>query len=258
MTEREVQVTKDVLKKILSCVTGNAVLIGGQALALWVFHYDIDLTLSSLSRAISNDVDFLGGRDDVTAIARGVPGLSEFPHQRAITSLVGLVKIRVAPNEFVNVDVLHKLIGIQANTVKARAFKVTLGETVYLLMHPLDVLQSRVENLAALSSKQNAEGIEQTRLAVLVAHEYILELAATPESERPVLNAIERVASIAKSAAGVKAARQFGVAFLPGIPAYVVRNESFNTIRWPLLCEELEAAAGQNQIWRSPDQGDAP
>lgn len=245
MSEHEVPISPALLEKVLSGVTPNAVLVGGQALAVWVSHYGVDLNSGPLVGAISDDADFLGSRDDVTAIARSVSGTPVYPPQREITALVGQVKIRVAPTEFVNVDVIHKVVGIAAETVRKRASEAIFGATHFFVMHPLDVLLSRVENLAQLATKQNAEGVEQTRLAILVAHEYIAEIAKESDNSRHALKAVEHVVDIAKSSAGKKASQDFGISFFPAIPKHAIKNKSFHAVRWPRLCSELDAAAGR-------------
>lgn len=246
MIEREVPISQALLEKVLSNVTPDAVLVGGQALAIWVSHYNIDITTGPLVGAISDDADFLGGRNDVASIAQGVSGTPEYPPQRAITALVGQVKIHVAPAEFVNIDVIDKVVGIAADVVRRRASEAVLGATKFYVMHPLDVLLSRVENLAQLISKQNTEGIEQTRLATFVAREYIAELAKDLAGSRKALNAIEQVISISKSSAGKKASQEFGISFFTAIPKYAIENPSFHSIRWPRICQELSEAAGKS------------
>lgn len=245
MTGHEVPISPALLEKVLSCVTPNAVLVGGQALAVWVSHYGVDLTASPLVGAISDDADFLGTRDDVTAIGQSVSATPVYPSQHETTALVGQVKIQVTPTEYVNIDVIHNVVGIAAATVRKRASEAVFGATHFFVMHPLDVLLSRVENLAQLAVKQNAEGVEQTRLAILVAHEYIVEIANESDNFRHALKAVERVVDIAKSSAGRKASQDFGISFFPAIPKYAIKNKLFHAVRWPLLCSELDAAAGR-------------
>lgn len=244
MSEHEVPISPELLERVLSSVTPDAVLVGGQALAVWVARYGIDMTSVSPIGAISDDADFLGSRDDVASIASGVAGTTKYPPQRAITALVGQVTIQVAPTEFVNVDVINAVVGIAAETVRQHASEAMLGATRFFVMHPLDVLLSRVENLAQLVSKQTPEGIEQARLAALVACAYIAELAKEPDSGRHALKAVEYVAAIAKSHAGKKVSKKFGISFFTAIPESAIENKAFHRVRWPRLRRELATAAG--------------
>lgn len=240
MADSEVPVSPEQLAAILSNVTPGAVLVGGQALAFWVAHYDISPP-ASLAGAISDDADFLGTRADVEAIARGVGGRSVYPPVRAITALIGQVEIPVAAGEYVNVDVLHRLIGLDGDRVRDHASEVDLNGVAFQVMHPMDVLQSRVANLAILDDKQNEQGVEQTRLALQVARAFISEVAAIPEQgQRHAMKLIEQVVTLAKSGSGRRVARDFGIEFLSALPRHAVASEVFQTRRWPQIVESME------------------
>lgn len=250
MAETEVAISQGQLAEILSSVTPGAVLVGGQALAFWVTNYDVALP-KALVGAISDDADFLGSRDDVLAIANAVHGTPIFASPAVVTALVGQVKIPVSASEFVNVDVLHRLVGVEPGKVRDHAAEVTWNDVTFHVMHPLDVLQSRIENLAKLVEKQNEQGIEQARLAVQVAGRYIAEIAKYPDDgQKHALRLIEQVVGIAKCSAGRRAARDFDVNFWDAIPLYAIESENFTVQRWPRMVKELETAAGV----RKPDQ----
>jgi hypothetical protein len=244
LNEQEIAISPELLEKILSSITQDVVLVGGQSLAVWVSYYNIDLSSSSLSGGISNDADFLGNRKDVSSIADSVSGKPKYPTEREITALSGQVKLNITPTEYVNIDVIHKVVGINADAVRKRASEATMGSTRFFVMHPLDVLLSRVENLARLEAKQNEAGIEQARLATLVAREYITQIAKEHDESRHALKAVEHVVSIAKSSAGKKVSKEFGISFFNAIPTYAIKNEMFHSIRWPRLIDELNTAAG--------------
>lgn len=206
-------------------------------------HYSVKLPSPILLGAISDDADFLGNKEDLTAIAKAVGGVPEFTSSRFVSALVGQVKIRITPLEFVNVDVLHKLVGLDAAVVRQRAATATLGATEFRVMHPIDVFQSRIENLAQLHNKQTPEGIEQAKLAVLVADQFVREVAETgDEGQRHASKIIEHIVSIAKSGAGRKAAREFGVDFRGALPGYAIKSDKFRQIRWPQILTEVAHA----------------
>lgn len=243
-TQVEVSIPQDLLEKILASVTPNAVLVGGQSLAFWVSHYGVQLPPQFQVGAISDDADFLGGREDVTSIARRVDGIPEYTSQRFMSALVGQVKIPLSRLEYVNVDVLHRLVGLTAQSVRERASIVTVGSTEFLVMHPLDVFLSRIENLAQLADKQNPQGIEQAKLGVLVAHNYIEEIAKElPDGQKHALKTIEYVVKVAKSGAGRKVSRDFGIDFRGAIPGYAIIVEAFHKVRYPQILQELQPPA---------------
>lgn len=232
--QREIAFTADRLRELLAGVGRNAVLVGGQALAFWVDYYRI--RIDDALPAVSKDADFLGDRALVERISRASGGQASFPPRKALTALVGQVRIELANAQFLNVDVLHSIVGVRADSVRRRAEQVELDGLTFKIMHPVDVLQSRIWNLATLKNKQDELGLLQARLAVQVTRRYIAAIAVG--NEKLALKAIEKVVDIARSSAGRRAAA-FGIEFLRAIPASSIRAEEFQHTRWPRLREEL-------------------
>ena len=232
---------RDWLERVLRSTEGKCVLVGGQALAFWADRFRIaPLRTKSEDAFVTRDADFLGTRESVLALARATAGRAHFPHQRALTSLVGQVSIAAGGDAFLNIDVLHRLLGPTAEGVLRRAQMVQLGEVEFLVMHPIDVLHSLVENLARVKDKQTAEGVAQVRLAVQVARDFILEVAPQgSRGQRQALRAVERIAEIATTGSGKKVTRKFGVDLLIAVPAKAVTSRSFHEKRWPALLRKL-------------------
>jgi hypothetical protein len=246
LPEKEIPISQELLADVLSSISPESVLVGGQALAFWVSHYDIPLQTDVLVGAISDDADILGFREDVERIARKVNGSPHLMPRSAITALIGQVRIPVHDGEYVNVDVLDQLVGVSAFDARQHASVVTLRGVEFLVMHPIDVFESRIKNLGQLRDKQNPEGIEQARLGVQVAARYIRELAESgKEGQTHARKVIEHLVKIAKSSAGRRVAREFGVQLSAAIPAYVITSKRFHEIRWPQIAKELQTAAGE-------------
>jgi len=246
LTDRKESVfTLAQLERHLSNADQTTVLVGGQALVFWVDRYDVSVSPERLAEGISSDADFLGDRLTVSSLADDVRGKASYPSPHAITALMGQVTIPLNDDEFLNVDVIDRIVGIDADAVRKRALEAQLGDVQFQVMHPLDVLQSRIENLAQIADKRTEEGIDQARLSVAVAREYVKAIAAEPDGQRLALKAIEHVVRIGKSGAGRKAAREFGIDFLPAIPFDLIENDDFLTQRWPRIVEELSAASQQ-------------
>lgn len=254
MTESEVEVSipQDLLERILASVTPSAILVGGQSLAFWVSHYQIELPPQFCVGAISDDADFLGRREDIAAIARRVSGVPSYMSPRSMPALVGQVKIHITRSGFVNVDVLQRLVGPNNDRVRGNAMTVKVGRVEFLVMHPIDVFLSRVENLAQLADKQNPQGVEQAKLAIEVIRRHIETVAQDPKiGQKHALKIIEYVVTVAKSGAGRKLAREFGIDFRGGIPAYAITVEAFHRHRYPQILQELQPA-GVEDILSAP------
>ncbi|MCR4304328.1 MAG: hypothetical protein NUV63_08935 [Gallionella sp.] len=244
MTEREASFTTETLKQLLHAVSEDVVLIGGQALSFWVNYYSIDLSPHHIVGAISRDADFLGERKDVKHIADGVSGKTIYPSEHEMTAIAGQVVIRLDQNEYLNIDVIHRVVGIDANAVRKRALQAEFDGVSFRVMHPLDVLKSRIENLATLQDKQTPEGITQANLALQVANKFITTIADNIDGQKSALKAIEAVVNIAKTSAGCKCARGFGIDFFQAIPKNAIKDEQFHQMRWPHLVKELDKCAG--------------
>lgn len=66
-----------------------------------------------------------------------------------MTALVGQVELAISDEQYINVDVIFKVIGLDPAKVLSRAVRVELsGSTTFLVMHPLDLLKSRLANAA--------------------------------------------------------------------------------------------------------------
>jgi len=144
-----------------------------------------------------------------------------------------------------NVDVIHKVVGIKAAVVRKRSVYILADGVLIRVMHPLHVLASRVFNLYMLQEKQTELGVMQVRLAVDVSWHYIVEVAHKMEGgQKAVLKIVEEIVTLAKSSAG-RFAKLNGADFLKAIPIDAIQSKNFQTIRLPRLKKELERTQPQ-------------
>ena len=189
MTRRKTEAVTppQVVEKLLRCAGEDVVLVGGQALGFWVQRYELVMPADFTS--ISADTDFLtrsaADRGTVERLAAAIQGATFFPNERALTALVGQAYFDISDDEFINVDVVFDLIGLEPDDVRAHAVRATLGSGTFLVMHPLDVLRSRLANLYKLAEKQTPKGIMQLALAIDAAREFLREQAAGLAPARP-------------------------------------------------------------------------
>jgi hypothetical protein len=234
-----VAIQQRLLAHILSLAGQRMVLVGGQALAFWAAYYAVPMPTS----AVTKDADFLGVAEDVRRIARGLGGQAHYPHEKALTALAGQVTKALPGRDYVNIDVLHRLHGeVSAQAARARAVKVEADAGQFLVLHPLDVLQGRLENLYSLREKQDEHGAAQLALAIEMTRAFLADEAARAEPEGArrrnalLLKHLKRIAAMARSDAGRKVARRFGLHVADGIaPAVVVGMPTFLAKELPLL-----------------------
>jgi hypothetical protein len=221
---------------------GSAVLIGGQALAFWV--YRLGVAVPEGVPGISNDADFLSVDADAHSVdrfARVLGGQTLFPGPRALPALVGQAFVLLPGDEVLNVDVLRQVFGLRSEAVARRAVQARMGNATFQVMHPLHVLQSRLVNLHKLPDKQNDKGVMQLRLAVDMARQYLREFASrqprgdVASGRSPLQSLVSEVERMARGDAGRKVARRHGVHVADAIDPSLIPAGPFWTRRWPAL-----------------------
>jgi len=240
MTERvEAAFDREHLTKLLTLAQG-AVLVGGQAVAFWASFFKVPVP-PVLAAYVTKDSDFLGDRDDVARIANGMRGAVTYPHRRGLAALVGQVRIDLSGNEFLNIDVLHRIVGFDdTDALRRRAEERSLGEIRFRVMHPVDCLKSRFANLRKLPAKKNAAGAAQAELAVHMVRRY-LETVLEEGKERLALRAVESIAKMAAEPAATLVYREYGIDLLEAIPVERISNRKFRGLRWPQIQTKARA-----------------
>jgi len=105
------------------------------------------------------------------------------------------------------IDYLAFLEGLKSKEVKARAIEFELpsssGKDVYkiMVMHPLDVLMSRVVNIVRLPTKQHSRALAQVDLAINMIRAWFSKLEAE-KKEKMIQEAIEEITKFAQSKDG--------------------------------------------------------
>ena len=126
-------------------------------------------------------------------------------------------------------------------------------------MHPLDVLQGRLENVYGLVEKQDEHGIAQLQLAIAMVREFLRDIASQEAGllretvrRRPVtLRHLRRIGALALSDAGRKVAKRYNVHVADAIdPVPLLHIESFAAKKLPQLLP-LMSSERQAQITAS-------
>lgn len=231
------------VERLLGACDDSDVLVGGQALTVWVVKFG--LTVPDQLPVITHDADFLAqspaARETVRKFAQAIAGTPRFPRKLALTALVGQVELELSEEEYLSVDIIFQVIGLDAKKILERAIQVTFGTSRFQVMHPFDVLRSRLANLHQLQEKQNEKGVLQLALAIQVARKFLQsEAALASPSEtaagrsllQPLVSEIER---LALSDAGRKVAARWGQHVADAIDPSLIPAGPFWTRKWPGL-----------------------
>ena len=248
MTEpqHEVALTPDEVEKILRECGPGTLLVGGQALAFWAAFYDVE-PVGVLTKAITSDADFIGTAADARKLGAALKWTVWLPSMDDATAQTAKVTKLSPAGGVKQVDYLSAIAGLDTAKVQARAVEVTLPSGVTIrVLHPLDVLESRLRNIQLLSSKRSAVSVGQAELAIRVAAQFIASLLEPGADERQALNAIARVAAIAQDRQLVGVAVDYALDPLMAVPLARIANPEFHAKRWPQIVARVEALRQQH------------
>lgn len=240
----ELALSREEVALVLRVCEGRALLVGGQSLAFWAQYFQIR-PLDELAVNVTLDADFLGGRDIARNVSQSLKAdgwkLWEASFDDATAQSAKLSKL-VEGQGIKQIDFLSSIIGLDTEQIKKRAVELTLpAGTPLLVLHPLDVLASRLHNLAALPSKRNSQGIAQARLAIDVVRSFLEQLTKSADDDpRKLLNAVERVVQIAQDKRLERVMYQYELDPLAAVPVGQIDVDEFRARRWPQILKYSE------------------
>lgn len=107
------------------------------------------------------------------------------------------------------------------------------------MLHPLDVLESRLRNLQTLSSKRNPIGVAQANLALQVVRNFIQMLLVHGEKPRSMFSAVNRVTKLALDSRLANVAFEYGLDVLSAVPVDQIHVPDFRDRQWPRVLAQL-------------------
>jgi hypothetical protein len=249
---QEVEFDLERLFRLLQNIPEGDILIGGQALAVWVNYYDITDPYVE-EDFLTIDVDIFGTDNTLIRLKDKLGGFIEYPPTKGFgTSLIGQLTIPLGNGKSNHVDVLKKVPGLNANFKKRSSFiflKREGFESEFKVLHPMDSFMNKIYNLANFEEKQDEKGIKQARLSITVVNHYIKDLIKN-NNHRLAIKAVENIAKIARSTIG-KNNRNFGVEIYDGIPVNDLKTISVSPFvenRLPRLLEDICLVKNNDEI----------
>jgi hypothetical protein len=235
----------DELAEILHASKNIAILVGGQALSIWANFYHVALPME-LTINVTRDADFIGSAD-TALIVKGALSNKDWKFAQITQGVLSPVTAQLTlqtEHGVKEIDFLASIIGLRTDDVRRRAVPLELpNRSVVVVLHPLDVLASRLHNLAEIPEKRNKKGVAQAQLAIGIAREFLRDSLAH-RTEREAFNQIERIRIIVINDKIAPICRQFALDVLSCVPLGEIRNENFKTLRWPQIQREVESKIG--------------
>jgi len=232
--DSEAPLAPEDVRRILSICSPRGLLVGGQALAFWADHLEVRRPASLLS-SVTADADFIGDSALAKELGKSLGWTTWLPSLEEATPRTGKVTHRTRSG-IKQVDFLSGVAGLTTKDLARRAIELDVPELGRLrVIHPIDVLDSRIQNLHLLPQKRNPAGIAQAQLAIDVVQAFIRQQIAA-SGERAALKLLERVADMAGDIAAVHVFVLYGIDPLAAVPLADFRTtSSLHKARWPQI-----------------------
>lgn len=230
--ERASPLSLQEVSTILSICSPRGLLVGGQALAFWADHLAVERP-ASLASVVTADADFIGDSILARDLGKRLRWKTWIPSLDDATPQTGKVTKRTRDG-VKQVDFLSGVVGLTTKDLLRRAVEMQVpGIGTLKVMHPIDVLDSRIQNLHLLPEKRNERGIAQAQLAVDMARAYVRREIAS-SGERAGLRLLERIADVALDIASVRVFLLYGIDPLAAVPLDAFRTTTaLHKKRWP-------------------------
>lgn len=231
--EREAPLTREDVASILRVCAADALLVGGQALGLWADQLAVQRP-AALEAMITTDADFVGNAQLARTLGRRLGWKTWVASLDDFSSQIAKVTHVEADGSVKQVDFLSSVIGLTTIDLRRRAIRLDIeGIGPVAVMHPVDVLASRIANLQSLSSKRTPAGFAQARLAIDMVAAFIRETLKS-RGGRAGLKLLERVVDLAEDHAGLLVFILHGIDVLQAVPIDAFdQAPELQRRRWP-------------------------
>lgn len=211
----------------------STILVGGQALNIWA----VSMGLRSEAIAVSHDIDFFGNRADTLKAGNDWKGSTHIATFDDHSPNAGVVVIEI-DREKHGIDFMSSIAGVDSDELRKMAVKAQGRGFEFLVMHPLHVMQSQLENVYGLLHRRDEPNGEyyagRCALAVQVVRGSIMDLLNAKRT-RDALDFVEAMAKLAMSGPGVDSWVRDGVDLLSAIPDHKGWPRKFVNTRLPQI-----------------------
>jgi hypothetical protein len=204
----------------------KGIIVGGYALEFYANRYGVGIDTEHPTA--TRDLDMLGSSQD----AQRLQELLSFKFDSKIlvdindhgSPNTAVISIHIdGEEEPLIIDYLAFMEGLKSKEVKARAIEFELPSSSgketckIVVMHPLDVLVSRVVNIVRLPSKQHSRALAQVDLAIDMIRAWFSKLEAAKQ-ETMIQETVKEIVKFAQSKDGKSALSKYGKNVMQAIP----------------------------------------
>ena len=244
---------EELRKIVVLSASDDTVIVGGMAVSILAEVYAV----YGDAPCITTDADFLGGHLAIEESERQLAGYALRKYLATLddqaTPNSGKLAVNIGPNVApVEIDFLLRIDGLSTDEIEEKAVRVEIDHKLVRVMHPVLLLENKLNNLALYPAKRDEAGINQARLAIAIARAYVLRLVQEADTVRSGLVAIERIVRYAQREASCYVHKAFGLEVLAAIPAAdAALPRSFAVKRWPQVLELVtERRAKFDRLWQ--------
>lgn len=169
--------TEIVREVIWSAAGTNAVLVGGQALGVWVdLLLDPDLIDDLGGPVTSKDVDFFGNVEVANELAKRLDGRVVIPGPDHVNTPEAAIVLYERHGISYQIDILGRLAGLTEREINDGWVEIPHGEgedeIVVRVLAPIEIMRSRIANIVILR-RDDPGAVRQLRISPHIVEAYI-------------------------------------------------------------------------------------
>jgi hypothetical protein len=235
--------TADLLIR-LGDATDRLVVVGGQAVNFWSWYYRThEAGLEAYGPYTSKDIDVTAKREDVAYLAAKLGGTLRLADFDDNAPQSGTIVYRDRQGEECTLDVMNSLTGLKTADVMRTSVDLLYrtdegADLKFRVMHPVLMLKSRGHNVLEHAEYRTDHGLRQLRAAVVCAHEYLRDMAAT--ETKTVLKWNENIFQFRVRRPGRRIAAEHQVDVFTAVLADDRLAPMFMSRRYPQMIEAVE------------------
>jgi len=247
---------KAILTK-LERIADSVVLVGGQAVNFWAEFYAARVpAIEREAPFTSKDIDFCGDVRAVRVCAERLGGTSRIATMDDHTPNTGVVTFLDGDGVERTIDFLDAPLGLRAKEVHRLAIPAEILDSTgkptgppFRIMHPVQVMESRVHNVMKLPGYDSPAALKQLRLSVICAREFIRDMVAS-DRVRVALTLNERIFTFClKDRDGRVVDAKHGLDPFAAVAADDDRLPArFRETRYPQMQRELAARRAKRRV----------